>query len=105
MRGSKGGEYNMKDYVPGPGQYKPNTNLVQTSIAYGYTFGGRTSVESKGNGVPPPGTYQIPSTIDKKHASSFGTAKKGNLSNSETFKVPGPGAYGVGNVRSGSKFG
>lgn len=104
MHGSRPIDNSIRSSVPGPGQYKPNTNAVLASISYGYTFGGRTSSESKGNDVPPPGTYQIQSTMDKKHVISFGIAKRGGLDNREALKVPGPGAYGVSYKHSGPKF-
>eukprot|EP00826_Nyctotherus_ovalis_P060240 TRINITY_DN8431_c0_g2_i8.p3 TRINITY_DN8431_c0_g2~~TRINITY_DN8431_c0_g2_i8.p3 ORF type:complete len:106 (+),score=18.32 TRINITY_DN8431_c0_g2_i8:181-498(+) len=105
MHGSRIAESSLKSSVPGPGQYHPNTKSVLCSISYGYTFGGRTSSNGKGNDVPPPGSYQIQSTIDKKHVARFGMAKRGELDNREAAKIPGPGAYGIVNARSGPKFG
>lgn len=83
--GEKGTKLNKDALLnPPPGSYSLDSHAEK----HGISFGKDTRDKSKGDGLPGPGAYAVPSTLDNKGISIQGKTemKIPNLS-------PGPGAY------------
>lgn len=80
------------DFVPGPGQYNPDTKLRQSSTTFKYSMAGRPATSKNESNAPGPGAYNQ-ELIKEKSGVRFGKDSRKPMSSSYTAFVPGPGAY------------
>jgi len=83
----------VSSFVPGPGQYNPDSQLRQSSTAFKYSMAGRPASASRGNGAPGPGSYEVRVGAEKQGGAHFGKDLRKPLSQSFNVAVPGPGSY------------
>ena len=82
----------MTNFVPGPGQYNPDTKARLPATTFKYSIAGRPASASRGTGAPGPGAYDIHGSKERVGA-KFGKDERKSLSQSYGQLVPGPGAY------------
>ena len=83
---------NAVNFVPGPGQYNPDSRLRQASTTFKYSMAGRPATATTSNAAPGPGAYDA-NLVREKGGIHFGKDSRKGLSDSTSHFVPGPGAY------------